>query len=260
MLALGAWHPGAAASMAGKEWELQAIAAGGQRRAVPHDLYAVIRFDGRGSVSGTACNHFGGPVAISGHLLRFGQMVSTAMDCRGPAAGIQRDLARLLAGSARWRVRDGTLHLGGGGVTAEFAVRRTPYPSHFPNVLVEDGGDLGRGQYQLGYRRSHGLVSLEWHGRAAPGLPWGRAGMAAAGAGVEGLAMRLDDQVFAFGHLPAAAERAEYRSAGRAPAPLRLFDLPDGLQAYGGFARGDGIVVAVGADGEVGRSRLFRTT
>jgi heat shock protein HslJ len=72
-------------SLTGTEWQLTTVVGPSRTWSPPPAVDAVLRFDGDGHFSATACNYYNGPVRIDAGLLRPGRMLATAMGCSGTA-------------------------------------------------------------------------------------------------------------------------------------------------------------------------------
>jgi heat shock protein HslJ len=261
--------PAAAAptSLAGVEWQLVRVVGPDRDWRPPAGVDAVLRFDGQGGFSATACNHFGGPVRVAGHRLRLGQMVSTSMGCGGPAGSVERAFLAVMDGEVGWAVEAGELRLDKpDGRGLRFRERDTIYPGRDLRPLLRgrrDGGD-----YRLGYSVDQGSAALSWEWRDGPGRPWGYAGMNRELAWPvprpDAMAGDAADGRFVFGVVDVRTARAAYLPPGGRPAvQLERFDLAAarGWWVFGGFVpeRPGGIVIAYDATGrELSRSLPVR--
>jgi heat shock protein HslJ len=251
-------------SLTRTEWQLTSVVEPSRTWSPPPEVDAVLRFDGQGHFSATACNHYGGPVRIDGDLLHVGQMFGTQMGCVGARRAVEAAFLDVVDGQVRWAISGDELRLDKpGGRGLRFRVRDTIYPSRELEPLLQ--GHRHGGDYQFGWQAGNERISLEWEWRDAPGKPWGFAGMTrepdlpvpgpdplAGGAGHDG---------FVFGVVPRATARVVCQPpAGQPAVELQLFTVPGARtwRAFGGFVDqphiGSVVIAFDGSGRELGRS------
>jgi heat shock protein HslJ len=251
-------------SLTRTEWQLTSVVGPSRTWSPPSEVDAVLRFDGEGHFSATACNYYSGPVRIDPGLLHLGRMLATSMRCSGPPGDVEAAFVAVMDGEVRWAIGGDELRLDkpyGHGL--RFRVRDMVYPSRELRPLLQ--GRRGGGDYRFGWQAGEAGIGLEFEWREGPGKPWGFTGMnrppawavprpdpLAGGAGHDG---------FVFGVVARTAARVVCRPPGGRPAiELRLFTVPDARtwRAFGGFVdqpRDGSVVVAFdGAGRELGRS------
>jgi heat shock protein HslJ len=251
-------------SLTGTEWQLTRVVGPPKTWSPPPEVDAVLRFDGEGQLSATACNHYGAPVRIDGDVLQVGQVVGTQMRCGGAKRAVEQAFRAVVNGEVRWAIRGGELRLDKpDGRGLRFRVRDTIYPSRELCPLVQ--GRRNGGDYRFGWQAGDERISLAWEGRSAPGKPWGVAGMTCEPTWpvpvLEPLVGSVGRGRFVFGGVPSATTRVVYQPpAGQAPVELELFTVPGARtwRAFGGFVdqlRDGAVVIAVDGHGrELGRS------
>jgi hypothetical protein len=230
----------------------------------PPDVDAVLRFDGEGGWSATACNHYGGQVRIDAGLLRLGQVLGTQMKCSGPRGDVEAAFVDVMEGEVRWAIGGEELRLDKpDGRGLRLRVRDTIYPMRDLRPLLQ--GRRHGGDYRFGWRPGDGSVLLDWEWRDAPGKPWGFAGMNRERTGPvprpDVLTAGAGHEQFVFGIVPRATARVVYQPpAGHPTVALELLDVPGPRtwHAFGGFVkqpRQGSVVVAFDGHGrELGRS------
>jgi heat shock protein HslJ len=163
-------------SLVGTEWQLTRVVGPSRTWSPLPEVDAVLRFDGEGHFSATACNHYGGPVRIDGDVLHIGQMIGTLMGCAGTRRAVEEAFLAVMQGEVRWAIDGEELHLDKpDGRGHRYRVRDTIYPSRDLRALLR--GQRNGGDYQFGWQAANGLIWLEWEWRDGPGKPWGFAGM-----------------------------------------------------------------------------------
>jgi heat shock protein HslJ len=251
-------------SLTRTEWQLTSVVEPSRRWRPPPEVDAVLRFDGDGHFSATACNHYSGPVRIDADRLRVGQLFGTDMGCSGPLGEVEAAFVAVMDGEVRWAIGGDELRLDKpDGRGLRFGVRDTIYPTRELRPLLQgrrDGGD-----YRFGWQPVDTGIGLEFQWRDGPGKAWGFAGMnrpsawavprpdpLTAGAGHDG---------FVFGVVARTTARVVYQPpAGQPLVELQLFSVPGAhtWRAFGGFVdqpRNGSVVIAVDSGGhELGRS------
>jgi heat shock protein HslJ len=91
----------------------------------PPEVDAVLRFDGEGHFSATACNHYSGTVRIDGDLLHVRRMFGTAMGCVGARRAVEVAFLGVVDGQVRWAVSGAS--------------------RGWTSVIAQNGGTRGRG-------------------------------------------------------------------------------------------------------------------
>jgi heat shock protein HslJ len=251
-------------SLTRTEWQLTRVVGPSRTWSPPPAVDAVLRFDGEGHFSATACNHYGGPVRIDGDFLHVGQVVGTQMGCVGARRAVEEAFLGVVDGQVRWAISGDELRLDKpDGRGLRFRVRDTIYPSRDLRPLLQ--GQRNGGDYQFGWQAGDGLIALAWEWRDAPGKPWGFAGMnnepTEPVARPDPLVAAAGDDRFVFGVVPAGTARVVYQPpAGQPAVQLELFTVPGARtwRAFGGFvdqARKGAVVIALDGHGrELGRS------
>jgi hypothetical protein len=169
------------ADLAGIEWRLVAYAfADRPEVAVPADVDAVIRFDGRGRFTSDGCNQQDGTAALTDGTVVGEIETSTMAAClEGPRSEVDGVFTQLLAGSTWTRSAEG-VHAEADLGWADLVPREPPFPPD-PNlddqVLLQHVGADGGLQVQVTAGHGVGSAAADWYLRVAwrdaPGLPWG---------------------------------------------------------------------------------------
>jgi heat shock protein HslJ len=251
-------------SLTRTEWQLTRVVELSRTWSPPPEVDAVLRFDGEGHFSATACNYYGGPVRIDAGRLRPGQMLGTLRGCSGPRGEVEAAFLAVMDGEVRWAVSGEELRLDKpDGRGLRFGVRDSIYPSRELRPLLQgrrDGGD-----YRFGWQAGETGIGLEFEWRDGPGKPWGFAGMnrppAGAVAQPDPLAGGAGHDGFVFGVVGRAAVRVVCQPpVGQPAVELQLFTVPGARtwRAFGGFVdqpRNGSVVIAFDGGGrELGRS------
>jgi len=244
-------------SLTRTEWQLTSVVGPSGTWSPPPEVDAVLRFDGEGHFSATACNHYSGPVRIDGDLLHVGQMFGTQMGCGKAKHAAEAAFRGVVDGQVRWAISGNQLSLDKpDGRGLRFRVRDSIYPSRGLRPLLQ--GRRNGGEYRFGWQAGDGRISLEWEWRNAPGKPWGSAGMTREPTwpvpGPDPLVAAAGDQRFVFGVVAAATAGVVYQPpAGQPVVQLELFTVPGarGWRAFGGFVdRAREGAVVIGLDGQ----------
>jgi heat shock protein HslJ len=254
-------HPGQ--PLIGTEWQLAEVLGPSRTWSPPPAVDAVLRFDGEGHFSATACNYYGGPVGIDGSVLRLGGLGGTDMGCGGTRRAVEEACLAVMQGEVRWRIDGEELRLDKpGGRGLRYRVRGTIYPSRDLRPLLRgqrDGGD-----YQFGWQAGEAGIGLDFEWRDGPGKPWGFAGMNREPTWpVPRPDLLVGDagaDRFVFGVVPRATARVLCQlSDGRPAVQLELFTVLGARtwRAFGGFVdqTKGAVVIALDERGqELGRS------
>ncbi|HZD00699.1 MAG TPA: META domain-containing protein [Actinomycetes bacterium] len=125
-------------SLTRTEWQLTSVVAPSGTWSPPPEVDAVLRFDGEGHFSATACNRYGGPVRIDGDLLHVRRMFGTLMGCIGPRRAVEEAFLGVVDGEVRWAISGNQLRLDKpDGRGLRFRVRDTIYPSRELRPLLQ---------------------------------------------------------------------------------------------------------------------------
>jgi heat shock protein HslJ len=256
-------------SLTRTEWQLTRVVEPSKTWSPPPEVEAVLRFDGEGRFSATACNHYTGPVRIDGDVLHVEGVGGTKVECSAPRRAVEEAFLAVVAGEVHWAISGEELRLDKpDGRGLRFRVRDTIYPTRDLRPLTQ--GQRNGGDFRFGWRATNELISLQWEWRDASGKPWESAGMTCEPtrpvSRPDPLAGRAGDHRFVFGVVPPDAARVVYQPpAGQPAVQLELFTVPGARtwQAFGGFAdqpREGSIVAAFDGHGrELGRSDPLRS-
>jgi heat shock protein HslJ len=247
----------------GTEWELTAVVEPSRTWSPPPEVDAVLRVDGEGHFSATACNFYSGAVRIDGSVLHLGGLGGTDMGCGGTTRAVEEAFLAVMQGEVRWAIDGEELRLDKpGGRGLRYRVRDTIYPSRDLRPLLRgqrDGGD-----YRFGWQAGEAGIALEFEWRDGPGKPWGFAGMnreptwpvprpdlLVGDAGADRFVLEV---------VPGATARVLCQPPdGRPTVQLELFTVPGARtwRAFGGFVdqTKGAVVIALDEHGrELGRS------
>src|SRR5262245_3222616 len=87
--------------LTGTEWQLTGVVGSSRTWSPPPEVDAVLRFDGEGHLSATACNYYGGPVRIDGDVLHIGGLAGTQMACSGTKGAVEEAFLGVVGGEVR---------------------------------------------------------------------------------------------------------------------------------------------------------------
>jgi heat shock protein HslJ len=251
-------------SLTGTEWQLTSIVGPSRTWSPPPQVDAVLRLDGEGHLSATACNYYSGSARIDGGVLHIAGVGGTKIGCGGANRAVEEAFLGVVDGEVRWAVSGQELRLDKpDGRGLRFRVRDTIYPSRELGPLLQgrrDGGD-----YRFGWQAGEAGIGLEFEWRDGPGKQWGFAGMNRPPAGTVPLPDPLTGAAgqdgFVFGVVPGATARVLCQPpAGQPAVQLQLFTVPGARtwRAFGGFVdqpRNGSVVIAFDGRGrELGRS------
>jgi heat shock protein HslJ len=251
-------------SLTRTEWQLTGVIKPSRTWSPPPEVDAVLRFDGEGHFSATACNHYSGTVRIDGDLLHVRPMFGAAMGCVGARRAVEVAFLGVVDGQVRWAVSGDQLRLDKpDGRGLRFRVRDSIYPSRGLRSLLR--GQRNGGDYRFGWQAGEERISLEWEWRDAPGKAWGSAGMTIEpdlpAPLPDPLIAAAGDDRFIFGVAPLDTARVVCQPPAGLPAvQLELLIVPGARtwQAFGGFVdqvREGSVVIALDGHGrELGRS------
>lgn len=238
------------AGLVGIEWQLASLRDHGKRWGGLAEYDAVLRFDGRGHVSGNdGCNFFGRAVEIRDGELDVGGGMQTLMGCLGPRYELSKVVGTALReGTVSWFVQQEHLYLGEReAVRLVYRVRPSIYPSDQAGsgLLTIIAGQHGTGDYRLTYRAGGGSVALDFESRDAPGAGWGFAGMQEESTwhGPEPNPMlcmhsNVGTDRFVFGLITSAVDRIVFRrpdTGDEVELPIHPLEDAGNFSAYGDF-------------------------
>jgi heat shock protein HslJ len=253
-------------SLTRTEWQLTSIVEPSRTWNPPPEVDAVLRFDGEGNFSATACNYYRGRVRIEADLLHIGQGMVTQIGCLGALGAVQQAFDAVVHGEVRWAISGDELRLDKpDGHGLRFHVRDTIYPSRELRPLLQ--GRRSGGDYRFGWLASEPETSigLLWEWRDGPGKPWGSVFLEQEPAWAvprpDVTSGSAAGAAFVFGMVPRATVRVVCQPPGGQTAiKLQLFTIPGARtwRAFGGFVdqpRKGSVVIAFDGDGrELGRS------
>jgi len=258
------WQGRSDRSLTGTEWQLTKVVEPSKTWSPPPEVDAVLRFDGEGRFSATACNYYVGPVRIDSDVLHVGRMAGTKVGCSGARRAVEEAFLDVVGDDVRWAISGGELRLDKpDGRGLRFRVRDTIYPTRDLQPLTQ--GQRNGGDYRFGWQARDELISLQWEWRDDPGKPWESAGVTRETTRPvprpDPLIGSAGDKRFVFGVVPPHTARVVYQPpAGQPAVQLDLFTVPGARtwQAFGGFVdqpRKGSLVVAFNGHGrELGRS------
>lgn len=152
------------AQLYGKEWQLIESTYGSKHLTGPEAEAATIRFDGKGGMTGHACNYLGGTAKISEGTMTISPGMTTDMLCSSET----EPAIQPLFSPATWKIVDGELHIRSAAGELTFRVRPSIYPSDpLPagSHVLDEGArhrrlpvDLPRRQQEQRCRRTRGGV------------------------------------------------------------------------------------------------------
>lgn len=157
--------------LAGVEWQLvEVTGADGTWQA--QGLDSVLRFDGRGGWSATACNAHDGTSQHGDGWVELTWVMSTEVACDSGALGrVEREVRTNLRGRVDVELEDGTLRLGpADGTQLVYRERASVYPFLQGRTVV--AGERGQAQYRVALGGSGPSLGLHLEARRAPGLRW----------------------------------------------------------------------------------------
>jgi len=112
-------EPSGPPALAGTTWLLESLGTTGNVRPALSNVEVTLEFSNDGRISGNAgCNaYFGQYVVNADHTLSVSGLGSTKMFCHEPGVMQQeQDFLNGLAAAERYEVKNGRLHLSGGGM------------------------------------------------------------------------------------------------------------------------------------------------
>jgi heat shock protein HslJ len=92
-------------------WRLIEVRSGGELIDVPAEVDATLTLTGGQAGGSGGCNQFGGPYALDGTLVTFGQLTTTEMACQDGSMEVETAYYQGLGEVAGWSITDGTLEL-----------------------------------------------------------------------------------------------------------------------------------------------------
>ncbi len=96
---------------------------------------ATLTFDDKGSVTGNGgCNSLGGTYKVNGDQITFSDVISTLMACDDSRMAQESAVTQVLAGTAKYEIKDNTLTLTNNDMVLIFssASNSYPIPSSYP--------------------------------------------------------------------------------------------------------------------------------
>ena len=165
------------------EWQLVEV-TGADGPWPVRQLDSVLRFDGRGGWSATACNHVTGTAEHGVGWVEVVPGATTDMACAGDGRRLEQAVGAVLSGRVAVELADGRLRLGPpDGTQLVYAERASIYPTTPAREIA--AGELGQAQYRVALSGTGDAVGLVLEGRPAPGTPWGTSGLGGPQPGLE---------------------------------------------------------------------------
>ncbi len=209
-----------APQLAQVEWQLLEV-TGADGPWPVQQLDSVLRFDGRGGWSATACNHLAGTAQHGDGWVEVVPGPTTAMACAGDGRRLEQAVGAVLSGRVAVELADGRLRLGpSDGTQLVYAERASISPTTPAREIT--AGERGQAQYRVALSGTGDALGLVLEARAAPGTPWGTSGLGGPQPGLEPGWWPYGEIEVAGRHLlagfaPPGSARVSHRVAPRAP-------------------------------------------
>lgn len=162
--------PASPGSLEQVEWQLVEVERDGQVEDVS-GVDAVLRLDGDGSVSGRACNSFGGRAVVDPQRLQLADGMSTSMLCTGPPAEVEDLVTSALRDGVAWEVTDGLVLRTGDGTVLRWRDRGSAWSDPAATTLLQ--GQQGDASYRLSWSAEQTGAAVVLEVVPGPGRPAG---------------------------------------------------------------------------------------